>query len=128
MFDDIQSNTESYADSFASDIGSISGTPAPKKRNISQVFETNEILREFLAHWPKQSDFVPLKPADDVQQFFDSMISTVRKLTPVAIARIKMKVAEIVGEEELAWAENTSLFYADSFAFSSTKKEQRPNM
>lgn len=67
--------------------------------------ETNEILREFLANRPKASDFIPQKPADDVQQFFDSMASTVRKFTPVTIAKIKLKIAQIVGEEEIAWAE-----------------------
>lgn len=33
-------------------------------------------------------------------------LSTVRKFTPVTIAPIKMKIAQIVGEEEIAWAKN----------------------
>lgn len=54
---------------------------------------------------PKPSVFLPQKPVDDIQQFFDSMASTVRKFTPLAIARIKLKIAQLVGEEEIAWAE-----------------------
>lgn len=83
---------------------------ASKKRKAAAQTETNEILREFLANRPKPSDFLPQKPADDVQQFFDSMASTVRKFTPVSIAKIKLKIANIVGEEEIVWAEEQSRF------------------
>lgn len=88
--------------------GSVSQTPMAKKRKVSQMDTTNEILREFLDSRPKPSDFMPPKPADDVQQFFDSMASTVRKFSPLAIARIKLKIAQIVGEEEIAWAEEVA--------------------
>lgn len=70
--------------------------------------ETNDILREFLNSRPKPSDFIAQKPVDDVQEFFNSMASTVRKFTPLAIARIKLKIAQIVGEEEIAWAEEAA--------------------
>lgn len=70
--------------------------------------ETNLILHEFLTQRPNPFDFLPQKPADDVQSFFDSMASTVRKLTQLAIARIKLKISQIVGEEEIAWAENAA--------------------
>lgn len=108
---DVQSNVGSYAESNFSRDGSPSsfrsGTPVLKKRKASQM-ETNDILREFLAQRPKPSDFLPQKPDDDIQQFFDSMASTVRKFSPLSIARIKLKIAQIVGEEEIAWAENAA--------------------
>lgn len=96
----------SFGDNYdAMSPGSVSQTPMNKKRKLN---ETNDILREFLSSRPKPSDFVPQKPNDDVQQFFDSMASTVRKFSPVSIARIKMKIGQIVGEEEVAWAEAQS--------------------
>lgn len=83
-----------------------SRTPVAKKRKISQMIDTNEIIREFLSSQPKPSDSMPQKPNDEVQQFFESMATTVRKFSPLAIARIKMKIAHLVGEEEILWAEN----------------------
>lgn len=65
---------------------SVSQSSVAKKRKASQITDTNVILREFLAQRPKPSNFLPQKPADDVQQFFDSMESTVRKFTPLSIA------------------------------------------
>lgn len=67
--------------------------------------ETNDILRAFLNDRPKLSDFLPKKPDDDVQQFFDSMAAIVRKFSPLSIAKIKLKIGQIVGEAEIAWAE-----------------------
>lgn len=83
--------------------GSFSGATASKNQKIPQ---RNEILREFLAQRPKPYDFMPHQSADNIQLFFDAMASTVRKLSPLSIARIKLKVTQIVGEEEIAWAEN----------------------
>jgi len=62
-------------------------------------------LCEFLANRPKPSDFVPEKPVDDIQQFCDSIAATLRKLSPLAVAQLKVKIAGIVGEEEIAWAQ-----------------------
>lgn len=84
---------------------SASQTTVAKKRKSSQLTETNVLLREFLDNRPKPSDFLPQKPTDDVQQFFDSMATTVRKFPALSIARIKMKVAQLIGEEEIAWAQ-----------------------
>lgn len=89
--------------------GAFSSVSQPKKRKTSQMSETN-VIREFLAQRPNPFDFLAQKPADDVQQFFDSMSSTVRKFTPLTIARLKLKIAQIVGEEEIAWAENAARF------------------
>lgn len=36
------------------------------------------------------------------------MASTVRIFSPLAIARIKLKIAQVVGEEKITWAENAS--------------------
>lgn len=89
--------------------------------------ETTSFLREFMSSRPKLSDFLPQpKPADDTQQFFDSMAATVRKLSPLAIARIKLKVGQIVGEEEISWAEQqarTQIIYLDPNDASSSRGE-----
>lgn len=105
-----QQNIEEADAEFLQSLETISGTlssvsQASKKRKAGAQTETNEILREFLANRPKPSDFLPQKPADDVQQFFDSVASTVRKFSPLSIAKIKLKFGNIVGEEEIAWAE-----------------------
>lgn len=90
--------------------GAFSSVSQPKKRKTSQMSETNDMLREFLAQQPNPFGFLAQKSADDVQQFFDSMASTVCKFTPLTIARLKLKIAQIVGEEEIAWAENAARF------------------
>ncbi|XP_055321618.1 uncharacterized protein LOC129577869 [Sitodiplosis mosellana] len=94
------SNSESYLSRDGSP-APFSETPVSKKRKALQM-ETNGILHEFSAQRPKPSDFMPQKPADDIQQFFDLMASTVRKFSPLSIARLKLKIAQIIGEEEIA--------------------------
>lgn len=74
--------------------------------SVSDISKMKVILREFLAQRPKPFDFVPQQPADDVQLFFDSMAMTVRKFTPLSIAKIKLQIAQIVGAAEIAWAAN----------------------
>lgn len=107
--DDDWNPNEMMMNDSASVVSDLSGatspgmqTPNSKRRREN---ETSEILHEFLANRPKPSDFIPQQSADDIQQFFKSMEATVRKLSPLAIARIKLKIANIVGEEEIAWAE-----------------------
>ena len=100
-FDNV-SNTSCVSGSRAST--PVSGISMTKKRKAPQN-DVNDLFRELLAQRPKATDFMPQKPVDNVQQFFDSMASTVRKFSPLAIARIKLKIAQIVGEEEIAWAQ-----------------------
>lgn len=102
--DDTMSNAEDSCFDDPSSPGSVSQTPMAKKRKVFEM-DTNEIVRAFLNSRTKPYDFLPPMPADDVRLFFAAMASTVRKLSPLAIARIKMKVAQIVFEEEIAWAE-----------------------
>lgn len=81
-------------------------TPKPsKKRRIS--IETNDLLKEFLtSKRPTPIEFLQQeKPTDSIQLFFDSMASTVRTFSPLSIARIKLRIAQIVGQEEIACAE-----------------------
>lgn len=117
---DTQSSVESYAECYfdrSFSPGSVSQTSAAEKRKASHTLrDTNKMLRLLLSQPPKPSDFVPQNPfdfipqnpSDDIQPFFDSMVSTVRKFSPLSIARIKLKIAQIVGEEEIAWADNAS--------------------
>lgn len=70
--------------------------------------DTNEVLRECLAQRPKTSDIKPASPSDDIQQFFDSQVSTVRKFSLVTIARIKLKIAQIVREGEIIQTEKST--------------------
>lgn len=99
------SGVESNVDSLDSEFSSVSQS---KKRKGSQLSETNLILREFLSQRPKPSDLLPMKPVDHVQTFFDSMASTVRKFSPLEIAKIKLKISQIVFEQEIAWAESAA--------------------
>lgn len=96
--------------SVTSDMSRSTGTKTPtsKKRKAD---ETSEILREFLANRPNPSDFMPKKPIDDIQHFLDSIAVTMRRLSPLAIARLKLKIANIVGEEEIAWAQQNPVQY-----------------
>lgn len=57
--------------------------------------EINDILREFLANRPKPSDFLPQRPMDDLQSFFNVMCDTVRKFTPLQIAKIKLEIVQL---------------------------------
>lgn len=110
MFGETQSVT---SDSHS--VGSFStGNQTPNTKKL-QANETSEILREFLASRPKVSDFIPQKPIDDIQYFLDSIAVTMRRLSPLSIARIKLKIANIVGEEEIAWAEQNpvEIIYID---------------
>lgn len=101
-----RSNLSSVAESFDGAFSSVS--TASKKRKIS---DTNDLFREFLSNRPKPSDFIPQKPDDDIQTFCDSIAKTLRKLSPLAIARAKLKIANIVGEEEIAWAQQPTTEY-----------------
>lgn len=104
----------SYGDSHSvtSDMSSIrsfgSKASTSKKRKAD---ETSEILRELLATRPSPSEFGAKQPNDDIQHFLNSMAVTMRRLSPLAIARIKLKIGTIVGEEEIAWAEQNPVQY-----------------
>lgn len=129
-------DTQSFAGSYGesdSMAGPFSPSPfspgsvsqASKKRKASHMNETNEILREYLASRPKPSDFIQ-KPADELEQFFHSMSLTVRKFSPLAIARIKMKVAQLIGEEELLWAENAARLESQNVEFIYVPADAQP--
>lgn len=79
-----------------------------KKRINADSIDTNEILREFLKRKPDPIEFIPTNtPAkDNLDHFFDSIASTMRTFPPVSIARIKLQISQIVGEEEIKCAEN----------------------
>lgn len=56
-------------------------------------------------------DFLPLKPSapkDNLQQFFESIASTMRTFPPLSIAKIKLQISKMVGEEEVAIAERNA--------------------
>lgn len=114
-FDNMLCDTQSNASDLSSVLSTGKQTPTSKKRKAN---ETSEILRELLANRPNPSDFIPQKPVDDIQHFLDSIAVTMRKLSPLAIARLKMKIANIVGEEEIAWIEQNPVenIYLDSNA------------
>lgn len=103
--------------SYASSVSMSEETPRPKKRT-DQKNEHTEILREFLnRRQPNPMDCLPSKPSalkDSLQQFFESIASTMRTFSPLAIARIKLEISQIVGKEEIACAErieNVEIIY-----------------
>lgn len=92
-------------------------TPTPKttsaakklklSRSESQQSESSiELLREFINRkQPEPINLLPTpKPKDNLSRFFDSIADTMRTFSPLAIANIKMKVSQLVGEEEIAMA------------------------
>lgn len=107
-FDRIICDTRSIGSDMSSTLSTGRKTPTTKKRKPD---ETSEILRDFLANRPNPSDFIPKKTDDDIQHFLDSMAVTMRRLSPLAVARIKVKMANIVGEEEIAWAQQNPVEY-----------------
>lgn len=82
--------------------------PKEKKRTKRsfQSMDADDVMEKFFANRPKPSDFFPPeKPSDDIDAFFHSIATTVRKFSPVAVARLKLRIANMVGEEEISWAE-----------------------
>lgn len=103
--------------SCASSVSMSEETPRSKKRT-DQKNEQTELLREFLnRRQPNPVDFLPTKPSapkDSLQQFFESIASTMRTFSPLAIARIKFEISQMVGKEEIAQAarnENVQIVY-----------------
>lgn len=47
----------------------------------------------------------PQEPKDSLAYFFESIASTMRTFDPITIARLKLKISRMVGEEEIAAAE-----------------------
>lgn len=80
-----------------------------RKQSGATSQDNSDILREFLNHKPPNPiDFLPPKPSepkDNLQQFFEAIAGTMRTFSPVSIAKIKLKISQIVGEAEIANAE-----------------------
>lgn len=82
-----------------------------KKRTIASSHEQVDILREFINRkQPAPIEFLPPapkppEPKDNLQRFFEAIASTMRTFSPVSIAKIKLKISQMVGEEEIACAE-----------------------
>lgn len=83
-----------------------------RKRPGSTPHDNSDILREFLNRKaPNPVDFLPPPPPppppkDNLQHFFDAIASTMRTFSPLSVAKIKLKISQLVGEEEIANAEN----------------------
>lgn len=83
-----------------------------RKRSSISSQDHSDILREFINRkQPNPMDFLPPKPPapkDNLQQFFESIASTMRSFPPLSIAKIKLQISKIVGEEEVACAERNA--------------------
>ncbi|XP_031639821.1 transcription factor Adf-1-like [Contarinia nasturtii] len=112
---DTQSNASGYDDQPFSPGSSVSQTPSSNKRK--RETETNDILREFMATRPKPADFFPPKSPDELDTFFESLAKTMRKFSPLVIAKLKLKMSQMVGEEEIAWAENSARIEQQNLEF-----------
>ncbi|XP_039961007.1 uncharacterized protein LOC120775079 [Bactrocera tryoni] len=63
---------------------------------------------------PKPPKAPKLAQNDSLQIFFESIASTMRTFPPLSIAKIKLQISQLVGNEEIALAErnaNTEVFY-----------------
>lgn len=104
----------SASTSVTSGIGDGADTPLRKGKKRAATPDATESLLRMLVNrkQPSALDFLPPKPKDNLAQFFESIASTMRTLPPVSIARLKLKISQLVGEEEIAVAESNAL--ADS--------------
>ncbi|KNC31456.1 hypothetical protein FF38_04039 [Lucilia cuprina] len=65
---------------------------------------TTELLYELISfRKPRLVDFLQqkIRPKDYLDHFFDSLASTMRSFAPISIAKLKLKMSQIVGEEEV---------------------------
>uniref|UniRef100_A0A034VDA4 MADF domain-containing protein n=1 Tax=Bactrocera dorsalis TaxID=27457 RepID=A0A034VDA4_BACDO len=63
---------------------------------------------------PKPSKTPKLAQNNSLQIFFESIASTMRTFPPLSIAKVKLQISQLVGNEEIALAErnaNTEVFY-----------------
>lgn len=83
-----------------------------RKRSGETSVDHSEILQELLNRKPPNPiDFLPPKPPapkDGLHHFFESIESAMRTFSPLAIARIKLQISNIVGEEEIACTERSA--------------------
>lgn len=111
--DEIMSPTRTYTPSVMSDNKTQrSSNEKSRKWTSASSNEQADILREFLNHkQPTPIEFLPSKRPemrDNLQQFFEAIASTMRTFSPVSIAKIKLKISQIVGEEEIVCAEKNA--------------------
>lgn len=83
-------------------------TPQRKCKKRAPAQDATEMLCQYLANRkpPTPLDFLPSKPApkDSIDTFLESIGATLRTFPPVSIAEMKLKIAQLVGEEEIALA------------------------
>lgn len=89
----------------------LSETPKRKgrvKKHIqnTSVDEQNELLQAiFVRNRPESLPPPPSPPKDNLDHFFESIANTMRTFSPLAIAKIKLQISQIVGYEEISIAE-----------------------
>lgn len=103
------------SDSGSTMVASPSSQPATKKRKHGQTVssESSDFLRDLFINRPKPGDFIQQRPRDDLQSFCDNMCDTMRKFEPLAVAKIKLEIAQIVSKHEIEWAEAAAVAAAN---------------
>lgn len=94
-------------------MSTICSTPlnVRNKRKHTSAENTSDVLREYLQRErPTPIQYMAPQSSEKcgVQQFFDSMATTVKTFPPLSIAKIKLQIATIVGQEEIACAERNA--------------------
>lgn len=115
----------------AASVSSVETPQQSRKRSKGTFQDQSDTLREFLNRkQPNPMDFLPPKPPapkDNLQQFFEAIASTMRTFPPLSIAKIKLQISQIVGQEEIDCAErnaNVEIVYVENTIETETDPEQ----
>lgn len=88
------------AEEYRSEYWDSNDTRRKRKRTSVSSQDHSYILRDLpIRKLPNPIGFIPSEPEDN------SIASTMTTFTPLTIARIKMQISRIVGQEEIACAE-----------------------
>lgn len=111
-------------------VSSVETPQQSRKRSKAASQDHTDILREFLNRkQPNPMDFLPPKPPapkDNLQQFFEAIASTMRTFPPLSVAKIKLQISQIVGQEEIDCAErnaNVEIVYVENTIETETETE-----
>lgn len=79
-----------------------------KKRRTPSSDPTTDLIYELISsRKPNPVDFLPTTtvPKDHLDHFFESLASTMRTFPALSVAKLKLKMLQLVGEEEVSLAQ-----------------------
>ena len=81
------------------------------KRRAPPADPTDLIYELISSRKPNPVDFLPSTsvPKDHLDHFFESLASTMRTFPALSVAKFKLKMSQLVGEEEVSLAQQAQL-------------------